>query len=313
MGQGLVRILRRSTPPCADGARVMRTLPPGRRRTSCSWPSSGDADLPLSSRRWPGCSCSSSFGPQRPTFDRTRRRADLGRSAVRFGPRVPAGSHLGLPGRSRLPDGRRDVGPSPSACRRGVLPTGKSGRASSRRGICEAVEEAARDLLGSGMTVIPTSFGNLQARLVRFWTGTAVLDCQLPAIGDMNGRAFTLVDRRELKQMPPVGLERTLLSNILSQGRNAHPDLWGSSPPESERVPSPGGWVSPSGVQPGWNWVPPGGAVPRVDLIPRWVSGTTRHSSTGSLTLGCGDVAVGKSSRRQSPGELIDFLADRRS
>jgi hypothetical protein len=40
---------------------------------------------------------------------------------------------------------------------------------------------------------------------------------------------------------------------------------------ETEAVPSPGGWAAPSGTLPAWNWLPPGGAVPRVERFPPWV------------------------------------------
>jgi hypothetical protein len=36
-------------------------------------------------------------------------------------------------------------------------------------------------------------------------------------------------------------------------------------------VPSPGGWIPPEGTRSGWNWVPPKGAVPRLDRMPGWV------------------------------------------
>src|SRR6266498_5639670 len=87
----------------------------------------------------------------------------------------------------------------------------------------------------------------------------------------MNGRLFTLVERRQLKEDSPSRLAGHLLSSIISGDHNAHPDLWGPPPPEPERVPSPGGWTPPSGARPAWGWVPPGGAVPRVDLMPWWV------------------------------------------
>jgi hypothetical protein len=36
-------------------------------------------------------------------------------------------------------------------------------------------------------------------------------------------------------------------------------------------VPSPGTWTAPEGFRAGKDWVPPGGAVERLDRIPRWV------------------------------------------
>ncbi|SRR6266542_509150 len=135
----------------------------------------------------------------------------------------------------------------------------------------QAIEEGAEELLLSGTTAIPTPFGRVQAKLVRFWTGTGILDCRFPSTGNVNGSSFTLVDRRQLKGNFPSALAGHLLSSILSLDHNAHPDLWGSPPPGPKRVSSPGGWAPPPGVRPGWNWVPPGGAVPRVDLMPRWV------------------------------------------
>jgi hypothetical protein len=139
--------------------------------------------------------------------------------------------------------------------------------ASNRR----AVERGAEELMRSGTSIIPTSVGPIQVRLVRFWTGTGILDCQVPSTGSRKSRSFTLVDRRQLKGNSPSHLARHLMSSILSLDHAAHPDMWGPPPPEPKRVPSPGGWNPPSGVRPGWNWVPPGGAVPRVDLMPRWV------------------------------------------
>ena len=37
------------------------------------------------------------------------------------------------------------------------------------------------------------------------------------------------------------------------------------------QVASPGGWKPPAGSLPGWNWTPPQGVAPRLDLAPRWV------------------------------------------
>lgn len=135
----------------------------------------------------------------------------------------------------------------------------------------QAVDRGAEELRSSGATVIPTSFGPLQARLVRFWNGTGVLDCQLLSTETTNGRSFIVLDRRDLKNNSLARLAAHLLSSILSRDHNARPDLWGPPPPEPRRIPSPGGWTAPSGVRPGWSWVPPGGAVPRADLMPRWV------------------------------------------
>jgi hypothetical protein len=42
-------------------------------------------------------------------------------------------------------------------------------------------------------------------------------------------------------------------------------------PSEPGRVFSPGGWRPPPRSLPGWNWVPPAGAKPRLDIVPRWV------------------------------------------
>jgi hypothetical protein len=135
----------------------------------------------------------------------------------------------------------------------------------------QAVERGAGGLLRSGAAEIPTAFGALQARLVRFWNGEGVLVCQLPPNETSSGRSFGLVDRRQLKRDPAARLAGHLMSRILSSDHGAHPELWGPPPPEPERVHSPGGWTPPSGVRPGWNWVPPDGAVPRADLMPRWV------------------------------------------
>jgi hypothetical protein len=40
---------------------------------------------------------------------------------------------------------------------------------------------------------------------------------------------------------------------------------------ESTSVVSPGGWLVPVGGKPGWEWVPPAGARPRLDRMPRRV------------------------------------------
>jgi len=42
-------------------------------------------------------------------------------------------------------------------------------------------------------------------------------------------------------------------------------------PSRADRVFSPGGWLTPPGVMPGWNWLPTGGASPRLDVLPLWV------------------------------------------
>lgn len=46
-----------------------------------------------------------------------------------------------------------------------------------------------------------------------------------------------------------------------------------TSGPECDtgQVLSPGGWQVPPGRKPGWDWVPPAGARPRLDRVPRWV------------------------------------------
>lgn len=35
-------------------------------------------------------------------------------------------------------------------------------------------------------------------------------------------------------------------------------------------VPSPGEWVPPPGLRPGWQWLPEHGAVPNLRAMPRW-------------------------------------------
>jgi len=40
---------------------------------------------------------------------------------------------------------------------------------------------------------------------------------------------------------------------------------------ELDHVPSPGGWVAPPGVLPGWNWLPPPGISVTPAGLPRWV------------------------------------------
>jgi hypothetical protein len=48
---------------------------------------------------------------------------------------------------------------------------------------------------------------------------------------------------------------------------------WWGQPVASEPglVLSPGGWSPPPGKVPAWNWLPPEGASPRLDLVPLWV------------------------------------------
>jgi hypothetical protein len=36
-------------------------------------------------------------------------------------------------------------------------------------------------------------------------------------------------------------------------------------------VPSPGQWQAPSGLRPGWQWLPEHGAMPNLRAVPRWV------------------------------------------
>jgi hypothetical protein len=45
----------------------------------------------------------------------------------------------------------------------------------------------------------------------------------------------------------------------------------GADTPDHGFVFSPGGWSAPKGSVPAWNWLPPSGAVPRVDLMPTLV------------------------------------------
>lgn len=47
--------------------------------------------------------------------------------------------------------------------------------------------------------------------------------------------------------------------------RNATPD------PHERRRPSPGGWESPQGAKPMWDWTPSGGGVLRLDRAPLWI------------------------------------------
>lgn len=91
----------------------------------------------------------------------------------------------------------------------------------------QAVERGARELLRSEATVVPTSLGPLRARLVRFWNGTGILDCELPSAQGAGGRSFSLVDRRELKEEAPSRLSGQLMSAILARDHGTHGDLWG--------------------------------------------------------------------------------------
>jgi hypothetical protein len=51
------------------------------------------------------------------------------------------------------------------------------------------------------------------------------------------------------------------------------PEPWWGRPVPSEPslVLSPGGWNPPPGMLPAWNWLPPAGASPRLDVVPLWV------------------------------------------
>lgn len=42
-------------------------------------------------------------------------------------------------------------------------------------------------------------------------------------------------------------------------------------PRDPGRRLSPAGWVVPDGLLAAWDWLPPGGASPRLDLAPRWL------------------------------------------
>jgi len=116
----------------------------------------------------------------------------------------------------------------------GLFPRGPSHWAERRRELDvahrEDVTRGAEELLRTGATVIPTSGGPLHARLVRFWNGTAVLDCRAPATERSDGRTFTLVDRRELKRGGPIGSGH-LMAKILMLDHAVNPELWGPNPP----------------------------------------------------------------------------------
>lgn len=53
-----------------------------------------------------------------------------------------------------------------------------------------------------------------------------------------------------------------------SRWKDDEPWLGVPEPRQAGRVLSPGGWVVPDGLIAAWNWLPPGGAAPRLDLAP---------------------------------------------
>jgi hypothetical protein len=193
---------------------------------------------------------------------RWRRRATIkarGPGWVAYGPRGQK-----LPPDWKLP--RRDPTPGPR---------GPSNWTERQRELEVAhrkdVRRGAEELLRTGSTRVLTYAGSLDARLVRFWNGTAVLDCEVRGNDGSNGRGFTRLDRRELKDDTASRLALNLLMGIENLDRSVSPERWGPVPAEPRRVRSPGGWRSPGGVRPGWDWLPPGGGVTRPDLVPAWV------------------------------------------
>lgn len=76
--------------------------------------------------------------------------------------------------------------------------------------------------------------------------------------------------------------------------------------PESEWAPSPGVWVAPDGVRPGWNWVPETGARFAFHRLPIWLRALVhapmidRHAYVWAWFRGGFDVAKGGDERAAS-------------
>jgi hypothetical protein len=87
----------------------------------------------------------------------------------------------------------------------------------------------------------------------------------------------------------------------LGQRSTPPPGPWWDRPIPSEPgfVLSPGGWISPPGVLPAWDWLPPGARRRVLTWRPGGCgSRTTCRSSTATRMHGCGGMGPGRSGRR---------------
>jgi hypothetical protein len=80
-----------------------------------------------------------------------------------------------------------------------------------------ALQDRARDLLKTGAISFPTKSGLIDAKLVRFWNRTGILQGRLLGPdGWTRGPLFSLVDRRSRRQDPTTELARMLYDTILT-------------------------------------------------------------------------------------------------
>jgi hypothetical protein len=69
-----------------------------------------------------------------------------------------------------------------------------------------------------------------------------------------------------------VGLSVAAAATGIGRGGACEGPACGAGAHHPDQVLSPGGWSPPDASQlPGWDWVPPQGAIPRPDLAPFWV------------------------------------------
>jgi hypothetical protein len=79
-----------------------------------------------------------------------------------------------------------------------------------------ALEHSALELLMSGTTVLSWGEDRIEARLVRFWNGSGIVEARLPSPSGSEHRTYSLLDRRELRQDPVSHLARNLLSAMVN-------------------------------------------------------------------------------------------------
>lgn len=86
------------------------------------------------------------------------------------------------------------------------------------------------------------------------------------------------VERRVRRMINPISTGLTARWCGIGPRRRVPPRA-ATSPPEHTHpaqavgylgVPSPGAWVPPAGLRPGWQWLPEYGAVPNLRAMPRW-------------------------------------------
>jgi hypothetical protein len=80
----------------------------------------------------------------------------------------------------------------------------------------------------------------------------------------------------------------------------------------SERVFSPGPWTLPKGKAPGLTWTPPGGLVPRLDLVPAsvlrcfYAPSIDRWAAKWMWRHGCFEVLAAERRKRPRDGDDAD-------